>query len=102
MYQDVKANDLHIMSISQNKAGLKRGAIKMFDNGFIDSDDFKRINAIIDSANVEAFNPLIYLIPRNNVEKKIVLVDVDAAANPLSVEYQIFDLKREEFEVIDY
>ncbi|MBK8520736.1 MAG: hypothetical protein IPL54_07615 [Chitinophagaceae bacterium] len=99
--QDCSNGDLHSSLITQNKSGLKRGAIEMLSNAVIDNLDFARINKIIDSATIEQFYPLLYLIPKTAVEKRVKLVDVNSMANPLSVEYQIEDLIKSEFEIIE-
>ena len=59
-----------------------------------------RITRIIDSAGIELFRPLIYLIPSELVKERILQVSVDDAANPLSTEYQVLDLESHEFEII--
>jgi hypothetical protein len=92
---------MHSTYITQNKSGLKKGAIQMLSSGVVDMNDFTRINTIIDTASIEEFTPFIYLIPRNLIETKIKIVDVDSSANPLSIEYQIEDLRLSEFEIID-
>lgn len=102
LYDDVKTNDKHSSKIQQNRAGLKRGAAIMLDKGIIDENDLARILAIIDSAEISEFSPMIYLIPTNLVKDKISPVEVKDAANPLSIEFQIFDLKRDEFEIIEF
>ena len=96
LLDDVKSNDKHSSKIEQNRAGLKRGAAIMFEKGVIDENDFARILAIIDST------PLLYLIPAKEVVDKVKTVNVEDAANPLSTEFQIFDLKRDEFEIIEF
>ena len=99
--QDVNNGDLHSAMISQNKAGLKKGAIIMLKNGVIDNSDFVRINNMVDSATIDQFSPVIYLIPNKELISRIKLVDVAKVANPLSIEYQIEDLKKDEFEIIE-
>lgn len=100
--RDVSASDFHSSCIIQNKAGLKNGAIQKLAVGIIDGADFSRINAIIDTALISQYSPLLYLIPTEIVKNRIQLVDVNKTANPLSVEYLIHDLKKSEFEIIDY
>lgn len=102
LLDDVNSNDKHSSKIEQNRIGLKKGAAIMLEKGIIDENDFARILAIVDSAEVNEFTPLLYLIPANNVENKINTVNVEDAANPLSLEYQIYDLKRDEFEIIEF
>ena len=98
--QDVEGGDLHSASITQNRAGLKNGAILMLNNGIIDTLDLARINKMIDCALIQSFLPIIYLIPMKDVDSRLKIVDVDKMANPLSVEYQIPDLKTHEFQTI--
>ena len=102
LLDDVNSNDKHSSKIEQNRVGLKKGAAIMFEKGIIDENDFARIVAIVDSAEINEFSPLLYLIPGNNVANKIKSVNVEDAANPLSIEYQIYDLKRDEFEIIEF
>jgi hypothetical protein len=102
LIDDVKSNDKHSVKIEQNRAGLKKGAAIMLDKGIIDENDFARILAIVDSAETNEFSPLLYLIPAGEVKDKIKTVKVEDAANPLSTEFQIFDLKRDEFEIIEF
>lgn len=101
LYEDVISNDKHSSKIEQNRTGLKKGAAIMRQKGIIDDNDFARILSIIDNAEISEFTPLLYLIPKSLVEKKIKTVDIDSVANPLSCEYQIHDLTRKEFEIIE-
>lgn len=102
LLDDVKSNDNHSSRIEQNKTGLKKGATIMLERGAIDVDDLARILAIIDSAGISEFGPLIYLIPAHLVAARVQTVEVREAANPMSIEYQISDLKRNEFEIIEF
>ena len=40
-------------------------------------------------------------MPYHLIKDKLVLVDVEAAANPLSIEYQIPELQSNEFDIIE-
>jgi len=102
LLDDVNSNDKHSSKINQNRDGLKKGAAIMFEKGIIDKNDFARIVNIVDSAEINEFTPLIYLIPADCVRKKVQSVNAEDAANPFSLEYQIYDLKREEFEIIEF
>jgi hypothetical protein len=99
---DVARADKHSSYIGQNKAGLKNGAIRMLGNNTIDAADFERINAIIDNAELDKFSPLLYLIPKVVIEPRIVTVGVTEAANPLSFEFQVHDLRKNEFEILEF
>lgn len=100
-YEDVNSNDKHSSKIEQNRIGLKKGAAIMREKGIIDDNDFARILSIIDNAETAEFTPLLYLIPENLVKDKIKTVDIESVANPLSCEYQIHELSRNEFEIIE-
>jgi hypothetical protein len=101
LLEDVQTNDKHSTKIEQNRIGLKKGAAIMREKGIIDDNDFARILTIIDKADISEFTPLLYLIPAHLISKRIVQVDVESSANPLSSEYQIFDLKKSEFEIVE-
>jgi hypothetical protein len=100
--EDVVRSDLHSPLILNNKAGLKRGALKMLEEGTIDKTDFTEINYIIDKSQLDVFRPFMYLIPFEIVKGKIIEVDVMSTANPLSKEYQVVNLLREEFSLIEF
>lgn len=99
--EDVKTGDKHSAKIEQNRIGLKKGAAIMREKGIIDDNDFARILSIIDNADLTEFLPILYLIPESLVSKKVVSVDIESAANPLSSEFQIHELFRTEFEIIE-
>lgn len=100
--EDVKNTDLHSPKIKENISGLKKGASIYYENGIISDIELARINKIIDSATINEFRPLIYVIPHNSIKDKLIHVDVDKTANPLSVEYQITDLLNDEFDIIEF
>ena len=100
--EDVQGGDLHSNFIINNRFGLKNGAIHMLAQSIIDEKDFARIDTMIDGASINEFSPLLYIIPINNINGRLKTVSVDIAANPLSVEYQISDLKSVEFNAIEY
>jgi len=99
--EDVEGGDLHSAKIIENKTGLKKGAIINFESGNISEIELARINKIIDSALINEFRPLIYIIPSSMVKTKLKLVDVELTANPLSMEYQVPELNTNEFDIIE-
>ena len=101
LLEEVQTGDQHSSKIEQNKIGLKKGAAIMREKGVIDDNDFARIISIIDRAELSEFTPILYLIPESLVSKKVVSVEIDSVANPLSCEYQIKNLNRSEFEIIE-
>jgi hypothetical protein len=101
-FEDVARIDSHSSKIRENKSGLKKGAIIQRSLNLIDDADLVKITKIIDTAPMNYFRPLIYLIPKPAVQHKVIEVEVEISANPLSVEYQIIDLKSNEFEIIEF
>jgi len=100
-HQDVSSSDLHSSKIKENKNGLIKGATFHLEKETITQQDYARILTIIDKATISDFRPLVYVIPKSKVENRIIDVEVESTANPLSIEYQIHDLKHDEFEVIE-
>jgi len=99
--EDIDSKDLHSSKIKENRAGLKKGATIMLENNLIDENDYARIIKIIDIADVTSFTPLLYIIPSHLVDNRIEVVDVENLANPLSSEFQIKDLEKQNFEILE-
>ena len=100
-FEDVHGSDLHSSKIEGNKIGLKKGAGIHLGKGTISENEYARILTMIDSASINDFRPLLYLIPKDIVKHKVIEVPVEECANPLSVEYQIENLSSDEFEFIE-
>ncbi len=100
--EDVENNDLHSSKIDSNKKGIKAGASIMLNKGLISEHEFAMIIRTVDTSSLKDYRPVLYLIPKTLVNQKLEVVDVDEKANPLSVEYRILDLTREEFEIIEF
>lgn len=100
--KDVDGGDLHSNMIERNKAGLKRGAIRMLEKKVVNQDEYARVIAWIDTATIDKFKPVLYLIPKGIIEPRVIKVPVAEAANPLSTEYQVHDLKKGEFELMEF
>ena len=94
--------DLHALQIKEHKKGLKKGALAKYNNGDITEPELQRINQLINNSSINEFKPLMYIIPHSVVAKKIKRVDSKDAAHPFSEEYKITELKREEFEIIEF
>lgn len=83
--------------------GLRKGASIMYDKGVIDANTKVDIEQIIEGASAKEFEPLLYVIPVNDkLRKRIITVAVGSKANPLSEEYQIVDLTKTEFDIIQF
>jgi hypothetical protein len=101
LLDEVKMGDLHSNNIRANKRGIANGAVLKLSRGIINEQQHREIMAIISKAQIADFQPFIYLIPYNGVINKITTVPVAKCAHPLSREFIIEDLLREEFDVVE-
>lgn len=98
--EQIITKDRHATEIKNNKAGILKGATAKLKQGIITQDQFDEISAIVAYAGNEQFYPVIFLINKKAVKKRLVVVDpLDKASNS-SIEYIICDLKRSEFDLI--
>lgn len=98
----VESNDRGCAKIKENRAGLKRGALSFYERELITVEEFTRINEIIDTASIQDFRPLLYIIPNILEQERIKVVPIQESASILSTEYRIEDLKKGEFDVISF
>lgn len=100
--REIESNDI-TRKIQENKNGLINGMNKRFIDKLLTPNEVVKITSVINKAPIEHFRPRLYLIPATDeIRNRVIEVDVDLAANPLSTEYQIHDLKGNEFEIIEY
>lgn len=93
-------HDRHAHEIENNKAGILKGANEKLKSGVITEEQYKEISAKIYYSNPEDFYPVIFLINKRLVKKRMIVVKPSDAASDSSVEYIIPDLQWNEFEVI--
>ena len=100
---DVQRCDFHSLNIERIRQGLKTGAGFKLADGIIDDNEYSRILTMIeDKRQIEYFRPMMYVIPKYLVVSKLLLVEVERSANPLSTEFQIPNLNRNEFTTIQF
>lgn len=93
-------NDCHATEIKNNQAGILKGASVKLKQGVINQKQYKEIEILVACAKYEEFYPVIYLINKRLVKKRLKIVNQNDAASNNSVEYIIEDLKRNEFDII--
>lgn len=98
--EQILKNDRHATEINNNKAGILKGAKAKFDQGIINEDQHREIAARVAYASNEDFYPVIFLINKRAVKKRLIIVNPHDKASNSSIEYIITDLKRNEFELI--
>lgn len=92
--------DQHAVEIDHNRVGILKGADEKLKQGVIDSNQYNEIRARVLYSPMDAFYPVVFLIDKRAVKKRLEVVDTKDAASSFSVEYIIKDLKWNEFEVI--
>ena len=98
--EDIRRNDKHSAQIKQNKLGILKGADAMFESGKITQDEKDDIIFLTNEADITDFTPVIYIIDKNIIDKKIKKPSLTEKAGKFSDEYQIYDLHTDEFDVI--
>ena len=92
--------DRHCCEISDNLAGIQRGAKAKFDAGVIDKVQQREIRKLINASKWDAFLPVLYIIPTYLVKAKCIEVPVKDRASNNSYEYKIEELNHGEFQAI--
>lgn len=96
----IEEQDRHNAKILGQRKLLNDLAEGWRDCGEIESWQWNEIRGSIESATLKDWTPLVYVIPRVLVKKKTLLVPVEKRAS-LEWEYEIKDLKRSEFDIIE-
>lgn len=98
--EQIITQDRHATEIENNKAGILKGATAKLNQGIITEEQFNEISIKVGFASMEDFYPVIYLINKKSVKKRLQIVNPNDKASNTSIEYIIKDLKRNEFEII--
>jgi hypothetical protein len=98
---DIRSNDRHSPKISAQKASLTSLAIIWEQAGQISVDDKDEIIYMVANASFDNWRPLLYVIPRSPVESRLKVVPIHKRAS-YGAEYILEDLKREEFDILEF
>ena len=101
LLQDVKGQDKHSAKITAQKASFTARAIENFNEGTISEEAKDEIIYIVDNTPFEYWRPLLYIIPSEFVKDRVDLVPIEKRAG-LGNEYIIKDLKRNEFDIVEF
>lgn len=101
LYEETRRGDRHSAKIDENRSGILRGADCNKSVGIITGEQEQRILSIVNSAGVQDFKPLLYIIPFHRVADLLKDVPVTDLAHPLSFEYKIERLPRDNFDVVE-
>ncbi|MBQ5328974.1 MAG: hypothetical protein J6J15_07320 [Oscillospiraceae bacterium] len=98
--EQIIKKDRHATEINNNKAGILKGATAKYNAGIITAEQFEQIKGIVAYSKYEDFYPVVYLINKKAVKKRLKIVDPNERASDNSIEYILTDLKRNEFELV--
>jgi hypothetical protein len=98
---DCHGEDIHSDMIVRYRKTLKRLATGWRGNGTISDANLEEIRAVLKSSSWKMWHPLLYVIPRKPIEDAGRLIAVPHAKRAsFGPEYQITDLKPDEFDII--
>lgn len=100
LLKQIVSQDAHATEINQNKAGILKGAKFKYEDGVISKDQYEEIKAKVALSELRDYYPIIYLINKRKVKKRLQVVPPVDTASKNSVEYIIDDLKSNECEII--
>ena len=101
LYEEVKRGDRHSAKIEKNRDGILRGADTKLQAGQISQRQYDEIKKIVDSVEIFAFRPILYVIPYSNIAADVREATVEERAHPLSLEFTIESLDRQYFDPIE-
>ena len=101
LYEECKRRDRHSPKIDQNRLGILRGADVKKRLGVVSTTQHEEISAIVTSAELGDFHPLLLVIPYAPVAAIIKQVPIKDRAHPLSQEYIVENLPRAYFDVLE-
>lgn len=100
--EQMKTGDRHTKEITNNMAGILRGAKAKLECGVINKAQYEEIRGIVSRAEYEVFYPVLYIIKTQKVKEKCIEVPVSDKASVGAVEYKIEELLPGEFEVVNF
>jgi hypothetical protein len=99
--RDVERRDSHSAKISAQRASLQALAIEWEARAEISSQDMQEIIYMATTASFDLWRPLLYVIPAPNPASRLQLVPIEKRAG-FGKEYIISDLKRTEFDLLEF
>lgn len=101
LQRDVERRDGHSGKISAQRASLQALAIEWEARGEISSQDMQEIIFMVTTASFDLWRPLLYVIPAPTPASRLQLVPIEKRAS-FGKEYIISDLKRAEFDLLEF
>lgn len=98
----IYSGDCHEHLIEENKKGIRLGALLKKKEGIITEEQEEEIIALLRSAELSDFSPVLYIIPFELVKDNLEIAPDSQKASSTSVEYIIRNLKHYQFDVIHF
>jgi hypothetical protein len=101
--QDVRGEDTHSALIKRYRRTFRGLATSFYTDGLLTADRAEELRALASRQSFRIWRPLIYVIPRASLEAAGRLQPVPPAKRAgHGPEYRITDLKRDEFDVLEW
>lgn len=105
IYEDLlheyKAQEEHSRIIRDHKKTFRLLAKKWLASGEIGQDQFDEIIASVNARSWRIWKPMLYIIPKNGLDPNRVVEIQRRDRAGYGPEYQICDLERHEFDIVD-
>lgn len=94
--------DQHSHAITDNIAGILRGAEAKRKEGVISCEEYDIVHQMLNLAEYKVFLPVLIIIDTKAVQGRCVKVTEENRASKDSIEYQIPDLSEGEYQIIEF
>jgi hypothetical protein len=101
MHEDVRNGDQHSDLIARNRIGILKGAEDKHEAGVITMTEKNEIVAMVSGATIDAFRPLLYVIPYKDAKDGLVAVPPGRRAHCLSIEYILPSIPGSAFAILE-
>lgn len=101
LLDEVERGEGHSAVLEKKRRGLLNGADARLAQGMIGDAERIAIEQTIDTSPLQAFRPVLYVIPYDRVRGMVVEASVPERAHPFSIEYKVNPLPRDCFNVLE-
>jgi hypothetical protein len=98
---EVERGEQHSTVFKSKRDGLLRGADARLAEGTIGHAERIAIEQMIDTSPLQAFRPVLYVIPYDRVRGTVVEAPIEERAHPFSIEYKVNPLPRDCFDMLE-
>jgi hypothetical protein len=101
LLEDSRRGERHSELFAKKLQGVRKGARLRAEAGVVTHAQLEEIEAMVTSVHPLELRPVLYLIPFDRVRGVAVEVPLSLRAHPFSVEYQVPELPRNCFDMIE-